>query len=467
MKFSVLFGAAIAGLVSVARGDEHVLALGDDDFDDHVAKTKFVLAEFYAPWCGHCKSLAPEYEKAAAHFKDNAEVSLVKIDATVHKKLAEKFGVQGFPTLKWIVEGKDMEYGGGRTESEIVSWVKKKTGPPAHEFETEADLAKLKKENEVLVVAYLPNTDGIHEDFLKQARSDDNAAYAHTSKAGVVAELSEEGIVMYRDFGEDSEDEPVVVMDKGADISSFVQKNLLPLVVAFSQETAPKIFGGDIKQHLLAFVDATAADYKDTVKSIRPTAKEFAGKYLFVTVDKAEGRILEFFGLTEADLPTARIVEMGEGAMKKFALKAKGLEADDVKAFVQSHANGELSPDLKSEEPIADADQGSVWVLAGKNHDEVVSKEGKHVLVEYYAPWCGHCKKLAPEYEKLGEHFKDDDRVIIAKMDATANEAESVNVQGFPTLKWFAAGSDHTQGEDFDGGRDFEGMKTFIEGKIA
>ena len=91
------------------------------------------------------------------------------------------------------------------------------------------------------------------------------------------------------------------------------------------------------------------------------------------------------------------------------------------------------------------AARSAVIDLIPSNFDDVVLKSGKPTLVEFFAPWCGHCKKLAPVYEDLAfnfEHAKD--KVQIAKVDADAERelGKRFGVQGFPTLKWFDGKSD-------------------------
>lgn len=90
------------------------------------------MVEFYAPWCGHCKTLAPEYAKAAELLKSySSKAVLAKVDATEAKLTANDFQLQGFPTIKFFINGKPIEYKGGRTTNDILDWIERKTGPPS------------------------------------------------------------------------------------------------------------------------------------------------------------------------------------------------------------------------------------------------------------------------------------------------------------------------------------------------
>jgi protein disulfide-isomerase A6 len=115
------------------------------------------------------------------------------------------------------------------------------------------------------------------------------------------------------------------------------------------------------------------------------------------------------------------------------------------------------------------ASASDVLNLIPKNFDKVVFNSGKPALVEFFAPWCGHCKTLAPIYEELATAFaKDADKVSIANVDADAHKSlgKQFGVQGFPTLKWFN-GKPGSEPEDYKGGRDLESLTKFVAEKTG
>lgn len=241
MRFQ-LFITLVALFISAAAASK-VAVLDASNFDSVVGKDKPALVEFFAPWCGHCKSLAPIYEELAENFAGKPVV-IASVDADAHRDLGQRFGVSGFPTLKWFPAGSTQaeEYQAGREIADLVDFV--------------------------------------------------------NSKAGT-------------------------------------------------------------------------------------------------------------------------------------NVKVKGPHSDVVD-------------------------------LTDDSFDSIVLDSKKNVLVEFYAPWCGHCKRLAPDYEKVGATFAGENNVVIAKYDADRHKdkAGKYGVTGYPTLMWFS--QDNKSGVKYSKGRTVDDFVQFI-----
>mmetsp|Transcript_8809 Transcript_8809/g.13378 ORF Transcript_8809/g.13378 Transcript_8809/m.13378 type:complete len:140 (+) Transcript_8809:135-554(+) len=138
---------------------------------------------------------------------------------------------------------------------------------------------------------------------------------------------------------------------------------------------------------------------------------------------------------------------------------------DAFKTWVQQVIDGTAKTWEKSEEAPADND-GPVRVLVWNNFQEDVINSNKNVFVAFHAPWCGHCKNLMPIWDELGEKFADNDSIVVAKMDATANHVPAeYGVKGFPTLKFFVAGQETPL--DYNGARTLEALSDFVNENSA
>jgi len=465
MKWVIGFAMMVCLAVAEIEQEENVLVLTTENFNEAIEANEFILVEFYAPWCGHCKSLAPEYAKAAGILKEKeSSVKLAKLDATEHGEVAEKFGVRGYPTLKFFRNGKDIEYNGGRTADTIVAWVEKKTGPAAVTFTDIEAANKFIGDNKVAVIGFFKDVESAEaKAFLEVAASLDDFKFGIVSDEAVSREFEAEDakIVLFKDFDEKKN----VFEDKfeAEVITKFVEANSMPTVVEFNHESAQKIFSGSIKSHLLLFVSYKGDEYAAQKEMASKIAKDYKGQLLFVTVDTDEDdhkRILEFFGIKEDELPGMRLIKLEED-MAKYKPETADLDETSIRAFVQGFLDGTLKQHLLSEDVPEDWDKEEVKVLVGKNFEEVAMDTNKHVLVEFYAPWCGHCKQLAPTWDKLGEKFADNEDIVVAKMDSTANELESIKIQGFPTIKLFKKGDNKVV--DYNGERTLEGLAKFLE----
>ena len=358
----------------------------------------FVKAKYFHSRCGHCKKLAPEYASAAATLNEKgSEIKLAKVDATEHKELGQKFGVKGYPTLKYFKNGVASDYTGGRTADTIIAWLEKKSGPPAKSLESWDAVNDFFAANNAVVIGLFKDLEsGEAKEFIKAAEDSEDILFGITSDADTFKELDvtkDASVVILKKF---DEGRSYIDGDITAEaVSVFVASNSLPLVVDFNSDTAKQIFQGAIKSHLLMFQSAKDEKFEHNLHQARKVAADMKGELMFVSVttDEAEHkRVLDFFGILESEVPTFRL-SAGDD-MVKYKPDNTDMTEENFRAFIASYKAGELKPHLKSEEVPEDWNANPVKVLVGKNFNEVALDASKDVLVEFYAPWYAESKNI-------------------------------------------------------------------------
>jgi protein disulfide-isomerase A6 len=373
MKVSLLLTYLFCVASAFYDKKDDVVELTEATFQAEIDSGELWIVEFYAPWCGHCKNLTPEWKKLGTALKGIVKVGAV--DATKEEGLSKKYGVQGFPTILAISKNlaKPVTFeSNNRDATALAGW----------------SLAQVKE----VVKARL----GV--------KSTPKKAAAAPSKSDVV------------EATQDTFDAEVMQYD-GLVLAEFYApwcghcKNLAPEW----KKAATALKGKGVK---LVAVDATIHGGLASKYGVQgyPTIKVFA--------KGPKGEPTDFQGPRDSEGIVATVLQM----------------------------LGEKAPE---------AEPSSVVELTEANFDEQVMNSSDLWLVEFFAPWCGHCKTLAPHWRTAAAELEG--RVKVAAVDVTVhkNLQDRFKVTGFPTIKVF--GADKTNPEIYEGARTSAGIVSGAE----
>ena len=452
-----------ATIVSAATSDD-VFVANKNNFKELIGKDQLTLVKYYAPWCGHCKSMAEDFKKAATELKGKAV--LADVDATVEKELAQEYGIRGFPTLKLFRKGEFVaDYKGGRSKDDIVKYIDRALLPSVKECADADAVTAVLKESSGKNIFFGAATDKLSTAFKKSSFSirdlmPDTVTFASVEDVELLksaageATVTKDSILLIREDGSTD-----VYTGEADDLEAWIKVGALPLLGELNRDSA-SLYTELPKPLLILFRDPKEKDSSvmDAVKDVAGQMRS-SGELAFVWVNSVDLKsFMEHVGIKEA--PGVAIYQFDSDT--KYAYDGESPpNAKSIKEWVDKFVKGEVRPTIKSE-PVPEKNDGPVKVVVGDSWQSIVEDESKDVLIEQYAPWCGHCKKLEPVLEEVAKELAGVDTVVIAKMDATANDAPmDYKPKGFPTMHFFPAGK--TEGIPYESGRSKEDFIKFIK----
>lgn len=481
MVFKFLFVLAFVAASVRGEEDENVVKLTADTFKEKVSDGQVYFIKFYAPWCGHCKRLAPTWNELAGEMNSDDDVNIViaNIDCIEHKDVCTDAGVSGYPTLKVFHEGKEVKsFSGARDKDslkkfvvEIANKIKRKAEGLD---EGDANVVKLTSDNYTEAIA-----DGkvyFVKFFAPWCGPCKEMGPAWNELAGDIHASNDKVVIASVDCVAESkicQDAPIKsyptlkVMHEGKDLINFSGKrevdNLKPFITDAAKEiltpaeeeetkvqrlstlTFQKTISGD-KYYLVKFY----APWCGHCKRLTPTWEELAGEYNTDPDSKAV--------IAKIDCTKHNSICLDNGATGYPTLKLfhKGELVKDYKGKREKELFTAFLADATRER--AEGEETVLKLTAANFEDKV--NDGKVYFIKFFAPWCGHCKTMAPTWATLAEQLnKLDSNITIADLDCTVEKSLCKDIQGYPTLKVYYEGF---PGKEYSGTRDVDPLKTWI-----
>lgn len=340
---------------------------------------------------------------------------------------------------------------------------------PAVTEVTATNHAEFKAADKIVIIAYASSTTDapipVFSEVAEKHR--DDYLFGLSTDAAAIAEagVTPPAVVVYRKF-----DTPKLEFGKATftaeELEEYLKANSMPLV----DEVGPENYGSYANSGLplaYLFLEPHDAKHAEYIEALKPAAQKYKGKLNFVYIDAVKfadhAKALNLAG----DKWPAFVIQDMTGQLK-YPLENNDITADVISGFSDLFIEGKIQAKLKSQ-PVPETQDESVYTLVGSEFEQVVYDDDKDVFVEFYATWCGHCKRLKPTWDSLGDKYADvKDRITIAKMEATENDLPGsvpFRVTGFPTLKFKKAGS--REFLDYEGDRSLESLIEYVETTAA
>ena len=464
--FFFLFISLISFIANIEKypSENGVTILTDSTFDKLINKNPYLLVLFYAPWCPHCQKFHPVYEKAAATLSKKG-LTLAKVDVTVEKNVAQKYGINGLPTIFLFIKGRPIEYRGERAESDIINFIYKKLKNPCKLLNTTEEVEKFQKDNEVCII-YFGNDKNQKNQFSDVARLIEKFPFAIVEKEEIIQKLNEKSkkIVLYKQFDEKKNElTENITFDN---IFEFVLKNSFEKVRSFNKKTFREFFS-EQRPALILYAEKDSPKWKEYQDILKQVSIKINGEILVIlsnTKDGSGAGIAKYLGISDSKLPTVRIVDTKLNS-KQYELEGD-INVENVYKFYEDWVNNKLDEKLKSEE-IPKENNGDVFKLVGKNYRKEVIENDKDVMVYFYTTFCDECKEVGEKFAQVAKKLKNNKKLLLGQIDVTKNDVKELKplALNFPGFKLYPGNDKDKVPLDYEGEKKIEEIIKYLKEK--
>lgn len=450
--------------------DSKVVELTDDSFNTEMKKFETAFVEFIAPWCPHCKRLTPDFEKAAKVLTTNdIPVTFVKVNCdgpgyhTCHHANADIY-----PTLKLYRNGvEERRYYGERTPKDLVRYALNMLGDHAKAIDTEEELNKFTVSDPeyMFVGAFAEETD-LAKEFLKLAEeSREFFKFALVQDPKLLKKLGQiNAVIAYQpEFLRNKwESSTKVFSGEPFDLKNFMHSSRVDLVGMITKKTTKDF---EISRPLLITTFDVDFDVnRKHTNYVRNRLLKVASEYSpRVTFAMGNLNMTHYYAPDDRYNDTGVVMTVITKEGWEYTVpKELEFSLDNVKQVVEDILSGKIEgKPYKTDEPPVQKKRVKK-VVATTFHDMVLD-DSKHVLIEFYSPYCGHCKQFIPAYNELASRAREDSNLLIAKMDAVSNSLpRPFESRGFPTI-YFVPKGRNSRPIKFEGDRSIENIISFMQ----
>lgn len=255
---------------------------------------------------------------------------------------------------------------------------------------TAANHAEFKGADKIVAIAYLPSTTdapAVQFSAVAEAHRDDYLFGLSTDQETFeAAGVTPPALVVYRTFDEPRSEYPYPVSAITAgEVTDWLKELSVPVLAQVNAENY-RTYATSDKPLAYVFIDPSSEKKDDLLAAIWPVANKYQSKMNFVWIDAIQfGDHAKALNLGESKWP-AFVVQDVTKQLKYPLDQSVEVTAEAVSNLVQQYLEGKVEPTLKSE-PVPESQDEPVYVLVGKNFEEVVFDDSKDVFIEFYATW--------------------------------------------------------------------------------